>query len=88
MDCYLPNKNVLYEARIAGWIAIRRITLILTGENRIFLKFLISTSAVARYLGRVDTYRAVTDRCKHCGSLHFHVPTFFQATGQSMIKKI
>ena len=50
MDSYLPNKNELYEARIAGWIAIRRITLILTGENRIFLKFLISTSAVARYL--------------------------------------
>jgi hypothetical protein len=47
MDSYLPNKNALYEARIAGWIAIRRITLILTGENRIFLKFLISTSAVA-----------------------------------------
>jgi hypothetical protein len=31
-----------------------------------------------------DTYRAVTDRCKHCGSL-VHVPTFFQATGQKMI---
>ena len=29
--------------------------------------------------------RAVTDRCKHCGSLRFHVPTFFQATGQKMI---
>jgi hypothetical protein len=28
MDSYLPNKNALYEARIAGWIAIRRITLI------------------------------------------------------------
>jgi hypothetical protein len=53
MDSYLPNKNALYEARIAGgYIAIRRITSILTGENRIFLKFLISTSAlaVARYL--------------------------------------
>jgi hypothetical protein len=30
---------------------------------------------------RVDTYRAVTDRRKHCGNLRFHVPTFFQATG-------
>jgi hypothetical protein len=31
---------------------------------------------------RVKTYRAVTDSCKHCGSLRFHVPTFSQATGQ------
>jgi nucleosome binding factor SPN SPT16 subunit len=34
---------------------------------------------------RVETYRDVTDRCKHCGNLRFHVPTFFQATGQKMI---
>jgi hypothetical protein len=27
----------------------------------------------------------LTDRCKHCGSLRFHVPTFFQATVQKMI---
>jgi hypothetical protein len=26
---------------------------------------------------RVDTYRAVTDICKHCGSLRFHVPSHF-----------
>jgi hypothetical protein len=47
MDSYLPNKNAFYEARMAGWIAIRRVALILTGENLIFLKFLISTTAVA-----------------------------------------
>jgi hypothetical protein len=35
---------------------------------------------------RVETYRDVTDRCKHCRSLvRFHVPTFFQATGQKRI---
>jgi hypothetical protein len=34
---------------------------------------------------RVETYRDVTDRCKHCGRLRFHVPTFFQATGRKMI---
>jgi hypothetical protein len=35
---------------------------------------------------RVDkTYRDVTDRCKHCGRLRYHVPTFFQATGGKMI---
>jgi hypothetical protein len=35
---------------------------------------------------RVDkTYRDVTDRCKHCGRLRYHVPTFFQATGRKMI---
>ena len=34
---------------------------------------------------RVETYRDVTDRCKHCGGLRFHVPTFFQATGREMI---
>jgi hypothetical protein len=46
------RKNALYE-RIAaegGYIAIRRITLNLSGENRIFLKFLIFTPAVARHL--------------------------------------
>jgi hypothetical protein len=26
---------------------------------------------------RVETYRDVTDRRKHCGRLRFHVPTFF-----------
>jgi hypothetical protein len=31
---------------------------------------------------RVETYRAVTDRCKHCGSLRFHVPTFFRWPGK------
>ena len=25
---------------------------------------------------RVEIYRDVTDRCKHCGRLHYHVPTF------------
>ena len=25
----------------------------------------------------VETYRAVTDRCKHCGSLRFHVYPIF-----------
>jgi hypothetical protein len=30
---------------------------------------------------RVETYRDVTDRRKHCGRLRYHVPTFFQATG-------
>jgi hypothetical protein len=35
---------------------------------------------------RVETYRDVTDRSKNCGSLRFHVPTFFQATGKKMIK--
>ena len=34
---------------------------------------------------RVETYRDVTDRRKHCGRLRFHVPTFFQATGRKMI---
>jgi hypothetical protein len=34
---------------------------------------------------RVETYRDVTDHCKHCGSLRFNVPTFFQATGQKII---
>jgi hypothetical protein len=34
---------------------------------------------------RVETYRDVTDRCKHCGRLPFHVPTFLQATGRKMI---
>ena len=35
---------------------------------------------------RVDkTYRDVTDRCKQCGRLRYHVPTFFQATGRKMI---
>jgi hypothetical protein len=35
---------------------------------------------------RVDkTYRDVTDRCKHCGRLRYHVPTFFQATERKMI---
>jgi hypothetical protein len=50
MDSYLPSKNALYEARIAGLIAIPRITLNLTWENGILLKFLISTPAVARHL--------------------------------------
>jgi hypothetical protein len=30
------------------------------------------------YNHRVDTYRAVTDRREYCGSLRFHVPTFFR----------
>jgi hypothetical protein len=34
---------------------------------------------------RGDTYRAVTDRRKHCESLCFHVPTLFQATEEKMI---
>jgi hypothetical protein len=34
---------------------------------------------------RVETYIDVTDRCKHCGRLRYHVPTFFQATGRKMI---
>ena len=34
---------------------------------------------------RVETYRDVTDRCKHCGRLRYHVPTFFQATRKKMI---
>jgi hypothetical protein len=35
---------------------------------------------------RLDkTYRDVTDRCKHCGRLRYHVPTFFQATRRKMI---
>jgi hypothetical protein len=39
----------------------------------------------AHYYHRVDkTYRDVTDRCKHCGRLRYHVPTFFQATGRKM----
>ena len=40
---------------------------------------------IVEYYHRVDTYRAGTGRCKHCGNLRFHVPTFFQATGQKMI---
>jgi hypothetical protein len=39
-----------------------------------------------QYKHRVDkTYRDVTDRCKHCGRLRYHVPTFFQAIGRKMI---
>jgi hypothetical protein len=34
---------------------------------------------------RVETYRDVTDRRKHCGRLRYHVPTLFQATGRKMI---
>jgi hypothetical protein len=34
---------------------------------------------------RVETYRDITDRRKHCGRLRYHVPTFFQATGRKMI---
>jgi hypothetical protein len=35
---------------------------------------------------RVDkTYRDVTDHCKHCGRLRYHVPTFFQAIGRKLI---
>jgi acetyl-CoA carboxylase beta subunit len=34
---------------------------------------------------RVETYRDVTDRCKHCERLRYHVPTFFQATRRKMI---
>jgi hypothetical protein len=41
--------------------------------------------AMSRSYHRVETYRDVTDRCKHCGRLRYHVPTFFQATGRKMI---
>jgi hypothetical protein len=47
--------------------------------NSIYLPGMITFSH------RVETYRDVTDRCKHCGRLRFHVPTFFQATGRKMI---
>jgi hypothetical protein len=44
------DKIALYEARLVPRLTIRRITFNLTGENQIFLKFLTSTSAVARPL--------------------------------------
>ena len=50
MDSYAENKNALNEAWIPEWIAIHRINVYLTGENRIFLKFLTSTSSVARHV--------------------------------------
>jgi hypothetical protein len=31
---------------------------------------------------RVETDRNVTDRCKHCGRLRYHVPTFFRRPGE------
>jgi hypothetical protein len=51
-------------------------------------QFIARWAREKRHLGfrhRVETYRDVTDRCKHCGRLRFHVPTFFQATGRKMI---
>ena len=50
MDSYPEDKKVLHEAWIAEWITIHQINVILTGENRIFLKFLTSTSSVARHV--------------------------------------
>ena len=50
MDSYPPDKKALREGWIVGCLTIRWITSILTGKNRIFLKFPTSTSAAARYL--------------------------------------
>jgi hypothetical protein len=49
------------------------------------IRYLVEFCLLVSSGHRVETYRDVTDRCKHCGSLRFHVPTFFQATGQKMI---
>jgi nitrite reductase/ring-hydroxylating ferredoxin subunit len=53
-------------------------------HNTVKLSFVSNSSVPLRHRG--ETYRAVTDRCKHCGSLRFHVPIFSQAAGQKMIK--
>ena len=53
--------------------------------TQIWIKYCFWFTKILILGHRVETYRAVTDRCKHCGSLRFHVPTFFQATGQKMI---
>ena len=45
------------------------------GESHKFKLQIYATNK--KYRHRVETYRDVTDRCKHCGSLRFHVPTFF-----------
>ena len=45
MDNYLPNKNALYEARIARWIAIRRITLKPRLHEKILFDKFIMTNA-------------------------------------------
>ena len=54
MDSYPPDKKALREAWIVGCLTIRWITSILTGKNRIFLKFPTSTSTVARYLWKLS----------------------------------
>ena len=54
MDSYPLDKKALREAWIVGWLIIRWITSILTGKNRIFLKFPTSTSTVARYLWKLS----------------------------------
>jgi hypothetical protein len=60
-------------------------------ELRLKLRFHIIASILMSSLvcwwcrHRVETYRDVTDRCKHCGRLRYHVPTFFPATGWKMI---
>ena len=55
-------------------------------SNKRMMQVCVSTRGNIHCLWhRVETYRAVTDRRKHCGSLRFHVPTFFQATRQKMI---
>jgi hypothetical protein len=42
-----------------------------------FESWFFRAPASTNHRHRGDTYRAVADRCKHCGSLRFHVPTFF-----------
>jgi hypothetical protein len=57
----------------------------ISSTKKISLLYSSSLPVVVQPGHRVETYRDVTDRCKHCGRLRFHVPTFFQATGRKMI---
>ena len=48
-----PVQSRFYNMPFRAALTIRRITFNLTGENRIFLKFLTSTLAVPRHLSRI-----------------------------------
>jgi hypothetical protein len=76
--CIILKKRVIISKLLGGettW-----------GESTWGRNDLYSVARAAMSGHRVDkTYRDGTDRCKHCGRLRYHVPTFFQVTGRKMI---
>jgi hypothetical protein len=76
--CIILKKRVIISKLLGGettW-----------GESTWGRNDLYSVARAAMSGHRVDkTYRDGTDRCKHCGRLRYHVPTFFQVIGRKLI---